>query len=120
MAPWNLVLRFLLEIEALVGLAMGGWAIGAGPLRWLLAVALPVAATLAWGAFNVRDDPSRSGTAPLAVPGWVRLAIELMVLGGGGVGLFLADRAVLGTTLLVAVAVHYVVAWRRVPWLLRQ
>ncbi|WP_280456932.1 DUF2568 domain-containing protein, partial [Nocardia carnea] len=39
------------------------------PARWLLVVLLPVVAAAAWGVFAVPDDPSRSGAAPVAVPG---------------------------------------------------
>lgn len=41
MAPWNAVLRFFLEIVALVGIGAGGWRlgreVGGTPWAWVLA-----------------------------------------------------------------------------------
>lgn len=83
MDPWNLALRFGLELAALVGLAMGAWAVSAGWLGWVAAVLVPLVAASVWGLFNVLDDPSRSGKAPVEVSGWIRLWLELLILGSG-------------------------------------
>lgn len=75
--PVNLAFRLVLEISALVALGAGAYAVGSGPVAWLLAIAVPLIAALAWGTFNVPGDESRSGKAPVVVPGAIRLIIEL-------------------------------------------
>ncbi|MFW9794532.1 MAG: YrdB family protein, partial [Candidatus Thorarchaeota archaeon] len=77
----NDVLRFILELWALV--AYGYWGLNQsfGVLNYLLMIALPVVVAILWGTFAVPDDPSRSGGAPVPVPGLVRLILELLILG---------------------------------------
>ncbi|MFD2270700.1 DUF2568 domain-containing protein [Undibacterium arcticum] len=64
---------------------------------------VPIAAAAVWGAFAVPGDASRSGSAPIAVSGVLRLGIEvtffafaaraLYETGGTSLGLiFLAPR----------------------------
>ncbi len=81
--PLNLAVRFLLELAALLSMGVWGWRAGAGWLRFALAALIPIAAAVLWGVFAVPDDPSRSGTAPIAVPGLARLAREAAVFGVG-------------------------------------
>ena len=83
MAGWNLALRFGLELAALLGLGLAAWKFTPGPARWAAVALVPIAAAVIWGVFNVLDDPSRSGAAPVEVTGWVRLAIELAILAAG-------------------------------------
>ncbi|WP_348631162.1 DUF2568 domain-containing protein [Mesorhizobium sp. WSM3224] len=54
-AWWNLTLRFLLELSALLGLGMAGCSFPAGFGRWILAFALPIVAAVLWA-------PSRCST----------------------------------------------------------
>ncbi len=119
MAGWNLALRFVLELAALAGLAAAAWKLGAGPGRWIGVLAVPAAAAIVWGVFNVVDDPSRSGAAPVEVGGVVRLALELTILIAGAAGVAFAVRAGLGVLFAVTVVGHYVVSFDRVEWLLR-
>jgi hypothetical protein len=118
MAGWNLALRFGLEIAALVGIAAGAWELADGPLRWVTVVGMPAAAAAVWGVFNVPEDPSRSGEAPVEVPGWGRLLVELAVLGGGAVGFAVAGWAVVAVGYAILTVVHYLVSWRRIEWLI--
>ncbi len=119
MAAWNLALRFVLEVAALIALAIGASSTTEGPARWIAVVAVPAAAVVSWGVFNVLDDPSRSGQAPIEVPGWLRLGLELAVLGGGAGALALADRPLVAAGLAMLIVVHYATSWSRVRWLLR-
>ena len=118
MSGWNLGLRFGLEVAALLALGAAGWRLGTGVWRWLTAAALPGVAAMAWGAFNVPGDPSRSGQAPIAVPGSGRLLLELVVLGAG----VAASATVVGPRLAAAFAVlvvgHYVASVPRIRFLL--
>jgi hypothetical protein len=117
MAVWNGVVRFGIEVAALVGLAAGGWAMALGSWRWVLAFGLPLAAAVAWGTFRVSGDP---GPAPVAVSGWVRLVLETVVLGGGTAGFVIAFGEMVGIACAVVVVSHYAVAWERVGWLLER
>lgn len=119
-AWWNLTLRFLLELAALLGLGMAGWSFPVGFSRWILAVALPLVAAVLWGTFAVLNDPSRSGRAPVPVPGAVRLALELVILCGGAAGFYLTGHAAIGIVMALLIALSYAFSVDRLAWLLRQ
>jgi hypothetical protein len=118
MQPWNLALRFGLELAALTGLGVAAWDQTAGAARWVAVAAAPLAGAALWGTFNVLDDPSRSGEAPVEVPGWVRLTVELLVLGAGWVSYGLAGYTLVGAAFGAATVLHYTVSRARVQWLL--
>lgn len=115
MRSWNLVLRFVLEVACLFGIAVAGWVVAPA-----VGVAGGVVLAAAWGVFAVPDDPSRSGNAPVSVPGWVRLLIELAVLLGGATAWLVAGRPVVAATILALLVLHHFVALPRLRWLLRQ
>ena len=116
----NLALRFFLEIAALGGFAVLAWNLSEGWVRYLaVLIALVVLMTL-WGVFAVPDDPSRSGNAPVPVPGLVRLGLELAILLGGGIALYLAGFGLAGSALAALVVLHYALSLDRINWLLQQ
>jgi len=87
----NLGLRFLLEIANLAIFMVWGWRTGSGPLlKWLLAIALPLAAAAAWGALLAPKAPRRLRGASFvlvevaifALAGWA-----LYALAGAGAAL---------------------------------
>lgn len=116
--PLNLTARFVLELGALAGLAWWGSTLGDGWVGVVAAVELSLIAAAAWGIFNVPGDPSRSGRAPVPVPGWVRLLLELAVLTAAAIGWFAVGASVVGIILATAVVVHYAVSYDRISWLL--
>lgn len=116
--PINLAARFLLELGALLGFARWGWTLGDGFVRVVLAVVLPLVAAAVWGMFNVPGDPSRSGKAPVPVPGWVRLLLELVFFSAAAVGWFAIGATVGGVIFTAAVVVHYAASYDRLQWLL--
>jgi hypothetical protein len=116
--PWNLALRLGLEIGALTGLGLAAWTHTDGAARPVAAIAVPLAAAALWGTFNVVDDPSRSGEAPVEVAGPVRFAIELAVLGSGWVAYGIAGHRTTGAAFATLTVLHYAVARPRVRWLL--
>lgn len=118
MAGWNLALRFGLELAALAGLATGAWRLSDGLWRGGVAVALPLLVVIAWTTFNVPDDPSRSGAAPVRVPGGWRLAIELAVFAAGTAGFLIRGPVVAGLALGALVIIHYAASMPRIRWLL--
>ena len=119
-AWWNLGLRFLLELAAVAGLATAGWRLSSPPWHWVAAIALPVIAMLIWGIFNVPGDPSRSGAAPVPVPGVVRLLLELAILVGGAFALWLSGYRAASIILAVLIVAHYLLSGDRIAWLLRR
>lgn len=120
MAGWNLALRFGLELAALAGLAAVGWTWASGPMQWVAAIAIPSTAIVVWGLFNVPGDPSRSGEAPVTVPGAIRLGLELAILLGGAVALLIAGSRLAGAAVITLLVVHYVASASRVDWLVHQ
>ena len=117
MSGWNLALRFLLELAALAGLAASAWKFGTGPGRWSGTIAVPIIAAVIWGTFNVIDDPSRSGAAPVEVAGPVRLTLELSILIVGAVGVGWAISSALGVAMTLGLAGHYLASIERIKWL---
>jgi hypothetical protein len=118
MRPWNLALRFGLELGALTGLGVAAWTQTEGAVRWVAVVAVPLAAAALWGTVNVLDDPSRSGEAPVEVPGWVRLTVELLVLGSGWIAYGIAGYPAIGAACGALTLLHYTAGRARLRWLL--
>lgn len=117
--PVNLAFRFALELLGLVGLFRLGLEAGSGIWRWAIAFALVLVAMTVWANFRVPGDGSARGDAPFAVPGWARLGIELAVLGAGAFGWFYAGPPWFAWVYLVALALHHLVSYDRIGWLLR-
>ncbi len=118
--PLNLALRFLLELAALTAIGFYGWRLSDGPLRYLAVIGLPLIAAVLWGTFAVPDDPSRSGEAPVPVPGLLRLILELAFFGFAAWALY-SMRAVSWSLILAGLTViHYLLSYDRLAWLLQQ
>lgn len=115
--PFNLAFRFLLELAALFAMGYWGWHVGEGGLRWLLMVGAPLAAAALWGTFRVDNDP---GKAPVRVPGVARLALELAYFAFATWALYATGAINLSWILGLAVAIHYLVSYDRILWLVRQ
>ena len=117
--PLNLTVRFLMEIIALV--ALGAWAKAKfpGALGYILMIIIPLLAAAAWGTFNVKDDPSRSGKAPVPVPGFIRLLIELALFGSATMALFTLNSTY-GWIFGIVTLVHYLLSYDRIIWLLKR
>jgi hypothetical protein len=117
--PLNLAVRFVLEILALV--ALGAWARAQipGAPGLVLMILVPLLAATAWGIFNVKGDPSRSGKAPVPVPGVVRLLIELTFFGSAAWAMFILHPAY-GWIFGSATLLHYILSYDRIAWLLKQ
>ncbi len=114
--PLNLALRFILELVALGGLALLGWTLGGEGWRLVPAIAVPVLAAAAWGTLRIPNDP---GPAPVAVPGPVRLVLEIAVLGGGVLGYAVAGHDTAALLIGAVMVGHYAASNDRVLRLLR-
>jgi hypothetical protein len=114
----NDALRFILELWALV--AFGYWGLNQdfGLFNYALMLILPIAAAVLWGVFAVPNDPSRSGGAPVPVPGAVRLLLEFLILGSAFVAMYVEGLLYLSLIFGVLVIIHYVLAHERIRWLL--
>lgn len=120
MAGWNLALRFGLELAMLAGYAAAAWNLTSGGVRWVAAIAVMVGVATVWGVFNVLNDPSRSGKAPVEVSGWTRLVLELLVFGVGALAISTTGRPALAIGFAALVVLQYATSWDRVQWLIKQ
>ena len=118
--PINLALRFLLEIFSLAVIGIWGWKQSDNWERYVLAIGLPVIAAAIWGTFAVANDPSRSGNAPVPVPGIVRLGIEFLFFGFATWALYNMESNQLSLMLGALVLVHYIISYDRIYWLLKK
>lgn len=97
-----------------------GWSRADGALRFVFALGAPLVWAILWGTFAVPGDPSRSGKAPVPVPGLLRLLFELGFFAFGVWSLDEIGAAPLALILGLVVLVHYAVSYDRVSWLIRQ
>jgi hypothetical protein len=113
--PLNLGLRFLLELAVWGAMGYWGWTQGRGPWRWLLALGFPLLAMTLWGVFRVPGD---GGPPVVAVPGWVRLLLELFQF-GVAVGLLIhAGHVPWALVLAVLLILHNALSYDRILTLL--
>lgn len=118
--PLNLIIRFLLEISALISVGMWGWKQSDGWLRFVLSIGLPVMLAVIWGTFAVPNDPSRSGAAPIVTPGIIRLAIELGFFAFATWSLYDIGLDKVSLALGITVIIHYIISYDRIIWLMSQ
>ena len=117
--PINLALRFLLELAALGVMSFWGFAQGGGWARFAFAAIVPLTAASAWGVFAVPGDPSRSGSAPVPLPGSLRLVLEIGFFAFAVWCLFSIHRPALAIALGSITTLHYAVSYDRIRWLVR-
>jgi hypothetical protein len=118
--PINLTVRFFLELTALIAMGFWGWNQGEGALRFLLAFGIPVIAVVMWGVFAVPNDPSRSGNAPIATPGILRLALELIFFSFAAWTLYSVGATMASWVFVIVTLLHYIVSYDRLYWLIKQ
>jgi hypothetical protein len=113
----NLGFRFALELAALFAMGRWGWAQGSGFWRFALALGVPAVAAVLWGVFRVPNDP---GPAPVAVPGAVRLLLEIAFFGFAVWALWDTGAVTWAWVFAAALLLHYALDLPRVRWLLQQ
>ena len=116
----NLGVRFLLKCTSLITLGVWAYVQGEGLLKWVLALAVPILSAVIWGVFAVPDDPSRSGNAPIPVSGLMRLLLELAFFASAVWALTALQPPLFAYLFGIVVLLHYLVAYQRLAWLLRQ
>jgi hypothetical protein len=115
--PINLSVRFLLEIAALISMGIWGWQNGEGIMRYVLAFGIPMIAAGIWGTFRVPNDP---GSAPVAIPGILRLAYEFGFFGFAVWALIDVNYVKFGWALVIILAIHYIISYDRIMWMIKQ
>jgi hypothetical protein len=115
--PLNLALAFLLELAAMASMIYWGWTQHEGIWRLVWAIGLPFVVAVIWGVFRVDNDP---GKAPIRIPGFLRLLLELTVYAIAVIALAAAEQRTTAAIFGIVVLVHYVTSYDHVLWLLRQ
>lgn len=101
----NAAVRFLLELAALVAVGYWGYSLGQTQLVKLgVGIGLPVVVAAVWAAFGSPAAPYRLGQP------W-RVLLEVLILGGAAVTLYLLDRPVLAAGFAVVAAINTVVLY---------
>jgi hypothetical protein len=115
--PLVLTLAFVLELAGLAALSLWGWQTGSGWLRFILAAGIPLLAAAAWGVFRVPGDVGRG---LVAVPGRVRLLLELDFYAIAVWAIFNRGYTAAGWIFAALVIIRYAASFDRVLWLLRK
>lgn len=105
----NLVMRFLLELCALVVLGYWGFQAGNGYLAKVgLAIAVPLLTAIAWGAFV-------APRAIVPVSGFLRLLLELIFFGSAAAALYAVGQTTLAVIFGILVLVNLILvhAWKQ-------
>jgi hypothetical protein len=109
MQSLNVGLSFLLEVGMLGAFAYWGFHAAANPwLRWVLAVAAPLAAIVAWGLFLAPKAARRVGST-------AGIAASLGMFCLAALALFSVGQPAWGAVMLIAAVLNrgLVVAWRQ-------
>jgi len=115
--PINLALRFFLELAAWFAMGYWGWTQNTGVPRFAAAIGLPLAAMALWGVFRVPGEPNDD--PPVAVPGIVRLIIELGEFSLAVGLLYLAGRTQLALIFGAVILLHYAASYDYIIRILR-
>ena len=118
--PINLAIRFILELSALASTGIWGWRQSDGWLRIVFAIGIPIILAAIWGTFAVPNDPSRSGSSPIATPGIVRLLLELVFFAFATWALYDIGFVKLSLVFGISTIAHYIISFDRILWLISQ
>ncbi|WP_426669020.1 YrdB family protein [Mucilaginibacter sp. McL0603] len=114
--PANLAIRFLLEIVMLIILGCWGWHLTEPWIRYIAAPGLPLIAAVLWGIFLIPNDPK---PAPVAIPGILRLLLELGLFGLSAWPLYDLGYSKSAIIMTIIVILHYIVSYDRAWAMLR-
>ncbi|OIS56531.1 hypothetical protein A4A36_08030 [Bacillus subtilis] len=116
----NLLLRFILEIAALISIGVFAWISFNGYFKYVFTLVLPIAVMIVWSVFAVPHDPSRSGQTVIPVNGITRLVIELLIFAMAVAALYFSHLKPVGIIFLCLIILHYIISAERIKWLLNQ
>ena len=101
----NLALRFLLELCALVALGYWGFKTGTGAItKVVLGIGAPLVAAVVWGVFV-------APRAPVALPGFVVLLLQVLVFGSAAAGLIATGHRALALAFAVLVVINAILMY---------
>jgi len=118
--PLNLALRFLLELAAIITMAIWGFHISENASGIIFSILLPLGFALLWGVFAVPNDPSRSGKTVIPTSGILRLLLELGLFAAATWMIFDLGYSPIWWVFGIVVLLHYLLSYERVSWLLKQ
>ena len=118
--PVNLLFRFLLELIVLGVVAIWSWKTFQDWQGTVLAIVIPFVMAVIWGSFAVPDDPSRSGKAPVPIPGAARLLLELLFFSFAVWCLFDLGFSGFAKAFALLVLLHYIMSGDRIRWMLKK
>ncbi len=116
----NSLLRFLLEIWALIALGQWGYSLSDTPTKYLYAIGIPFCFAICWGVFAVHGDPSRSGKTIIPTPGWIRFIFECIFFCLAVFFWYQLDKPKGAGLMFILIVIHYAIDYKRVQWLLNQ
>jgi len=112
----NLSVHFLLELCALAAVVYWGFKTGNnGWEKFLLGTGISVLLAAIWGIFRVPNDP---GPATIAVPGWVRIIIELGIFTFAAWAIWNTGLISLAWVFGIAIVVNYILMNQRLAFLI--
>lgn len=111
----NLILRFILEILALISFVYWGWTKHKGLEQIFYIFIVPLTVMIIWGTFRVSDDP---GPAPVEIPGYLRLLFEILVFTIAIFFLYDVKQEIMAYVFGLIVLGHYILDYKRIIWLL--
>ncbi|MGD9710828.1 MAG: YrdB family protein [Thermomicrobiales bacterium] len=113
------IIRFVLELAMLGCFGFFGYNLSNTTLvRLPLAIIVPAAAVALWATFRTPGDESAGKEGLVPTPGWLRLVLEVALFLTAAAGAWWAGSRIAAETLLTFAALHYLVTWHRVKWLL--
>jgi hypothetical protein len=115
--PFNLALRFFLEMAALCIIATWAWVFHQGIYQWMAVILYPLVAAAAWAIFKVEGE---QGKVLVPVSGITRLLIEILFFSTAIRMLYQLDAGRLYSLFLVLVMIHYAVSYDRIVRLIKQ
>lgn len=109
-------LHFGLELCAMTALAVWGFRSGDSVLtKAALGIGVPLIAATLWGVFRVPNDP---GPATVAIAGWLRLILEIGILGLSVGSLFALQKNGLAAAFATLIVLDYLLQINRIGRLL--
>ncbi len=118
--PVNLAVRFVLELIAFFFPGFWIWKTLTEWYQYPLMILLPILVAAIWGIFAVPNDPSRSGKTVIAVPGILRLLLELSIFTFGTWTIYKSSYNNSAWIFAIVVFLHYLFSYDRIRWLLKQ
>ena len=118
--PFNLLFRFLLELAVLGVSAIWSWKSFEGWQGTVLAIVIPFVMAVIWGTFAVPNDPSRSGKAPVPIPGVLRLLLELLFFSFAVWCFYDLGLSGLAIVFVLMILLHYTLSGDRIRWMIKK